>query len=218
VAPPEPPVLPVSFGGDGEEKTPDGLADFQSNLHSQADCDRYEQTRGTIFMFGHCVPWWLLLILLLIPLCCCCCLFFWCCCGKKRKRQGKSIVNIELSGDAVPPPPPLSKELTLHRRVMLTATGGSSPHIRLRDAEDGPDDISSVSIHQTELKTETMTLHRGPSSHEEFLAETILDPSRTARWLRRTTESALARRTKSRRSAQGVLFRGGGCRGGYSGK
>jgi hypothetical protein len=126
-------------------------------------------------MFGHCVPWWLLLILLLIPLCCCCCLFFWCCCGKKRKRQGKSIVNIELSGDAVPPPPPLSKELTLHRRVMLTATGGSSPHIRLRDAEDGPDDISAVSIHQTELKTETMTLHRGPSSHEEFLAETILD-------------------------------------------
>ena len=84
-------------------------------------------------------------------------------------------MNIELSGDAVPPPPPLSKELTLHRRVMLTATGGSSPHIRLRDAEDGPDDISAVGIRQTELKTETMALQRGPSSHEEFLAEKILD-------------------------------------------
>lgn len=167
--------MPVTFGGDG--KTPDGvIPDFQSNLHSQADCDRYVETRGTIFMFGRCIPWWLLLILVLLLLCCCCCLFFWCCCcGKKSQRQGKSIVNIELSGDAVPPPPPLSKELTLHRRVMLTATGGSSPHIRLRDAEDGPDDISAVSVRQTELTTETMALHRGPSSHEEFLAEKILD-------------------------------------------
>ena len=87
------------------------------------------------------------------------------------------MVNIELNDASVPPPPVLEKHLTLHRRIIMRATSGSSPKIRLRDAEDGvgEDSVSEVTLPQKEIETETLALHRGPSSHESVLGEKILD-------------------------------------------
>ena len=128
-------------------------------------------------MFGNCLPWWLLLILALIPLCCCCCLFLWfCCCGKKRNTElATSIIAVEMGEGSVPPPPPGSiKDLTLHRRVLTTISGGSSPRLRLRDADSWSPETDTVAVKQVQLSSETIALHRGPSSHEEILAERIL--------------------------------------------
>ena len=105
--PPQPPPTPPS-----PPYAPSDLGDFvdgvilgsPAHLNSQADCDRYEETQGTIFLFGNCLPWWLLLILALIPLCCCCCcLFLWfCCCGKKRNKElATSIVAVEMGEGSV---------------------------------------------------------------------------------------------------------------------
>ena len=172
--PPSPPYAPSDLGDFVDGVIPG----FSSNLNSQADCDRYEETQGTIFLFGNCLPWWLLLILALIPLCCCCCcLFLWfCCCGKKRNKElATSIVAVEMGEGSVPPPPPGSiKDLALHRRVLMTTSGGSSPRIRLRDVDSWSPETDTMAVKQVQLASETIALHRGPSSHEEILAERIL--------------------------------------------
>ena len=119
--------------------------------------------------------------MVLILFCCFCCLCLFLCC--RRERRGKKNltntivgVNVEMSEEhRAPPPPPLIKELTLSRRIML-ATSGSSPRVRLRDSEDS-NEPATISMQQHAIETETMSLSREGSKHEEVLGGKILEAS-----------------------------------------
>ena len=56
----------------------------------------------------------------------------------------------------------------------MTTSGGSSPRIRLRDVDSWSPETDTMAVKQVQLASETIALHRGPSSHEEILAERIL--------------------------------------------